>query len=299
MRRRLVLLLAIVGVMIGLVVAQTGHAFMMEPRQCDRGGLFDRTSSGGPNGMSYERRSAEIENDADQSNETLCQRAENRPRAYVFNENKNINPQFTLVGNNSQTNNQSNPTWIDQSQSAKAVQANLAFQSIWVNWARPGGYVGGGGPPIENDADQSNDNLTQTAYNRPEAWVFNKNVNFNPQFTLVGNNSQSNTQSNPTTIDQSQHAGAGQVNVTGQSIQLGTPIDPENDADQDNGTLNQQAHNEPKSVVGNKNVNFNPQFTLVGNNSQTNDQSNDTSIDQSQHAGAGQGNLAGQSIQLG
>ena len=61
----------------------------------------------------------------------------------------------------------------------------------------------------------------------------------------------------------------------------------------------QQATNEPKSKVENENVNFNPQFTLVGNNNETNHQENNTSVDQSQQAGALQLNVAGQSIGLG
>jgi hypothetical protein len=46
-------------------------------------------------------------------------------------------------------------------------------------------------------------------------------VNFNPQFTLVGDNSSSNTQSNSTSVDQSQSVGALQLNALTQSIGLG------------------------------------------------------------------------------
>ena len=124
-------------------------------------------------------------------------------------------------------------------------------------------------------------------------------MNFNPQFTLVGNNSSSNTQSNSTSIDQSQDVKAAQVNLAGQAIHVGPPIDPSNDADQSNGKLQQKATNEPHASVDNDNVNFNPQFTVVGNNSSSNTQSNSTSIDQSQHAGALQLNGVLQSIGLG
>ena len=72
---------------------------------------------------------------------------------------------------------------------------------------------------------------------------------------------------------------------------MGPPIDPSNDADQHNGKLEQEAKNKPQSSVENKNVNFNPQFTIVGDNN--------SSIDQSQHAGALQLNVLGQAIGLG
>lgn len=75
--------------------------------------------------------------------------------------------------------------------------------------------------PESNDADQKNGKLQQKATNEPHAGVDNENVNFNPQFTVVGDNSSSNTQSNTTSIDQSQHAGVLQLNVLGQSIGLG------------------------------------------------------------------------------
>jgi hypothetical protein len=88
-------------------------------------------------------------------------------------------------------------------------------------------------------------------------------------------------------------------NVAGQAIHVGPPIDPVNDADQSNGKLEQDARNEPKAFVHNDNVNFNPQFTLVGNNSSSNTQSNSTSVDQSQNAGALQLNGVLQSIGQG
>ena len=103
---------------------------------------------------------------------------------------------------------------------------------------------------MKNDADQTNEELNQNAKNEAFAFVFNKNVNFNPQFTLLGSNSSSNNQSNSTSIDQSQNVKAAQVNVAGQAIHVGPPIDPVNDADQSNGTLNQKAKNEPEAVVG-------------------------------------------------
>src|SRR5256886_12951701 len=74
---------------------------------------------------------------------------------------------------------------------------------------------------VSNEADQLNGKLCQDAKNEPHAWVDNDNKNFNPQFALVGNNDSSNTQSNSTSIDQSQNAGALQLNVAGQSIGLG------------------------------------------------------------------------------
>lgn len=92
---------------------------------------------------------------------------------------------------------------------------------------------------------------------------------------------------------------AGQLNLAGQSISWGPapPVDPESDADQSNGELEPKAENKPDAWVGQNNVNFNPQFTLVGNNSQTNYQGNNASVDQSQDAAALQGNVAGQWIQ--
>jgi hypothetical protein len=253
------------------------------------------------NGLHNNHSNGGVENDADQNNETLCQEAKNEPFAGVHNKNENKNPQFTLLGSNDSRNYQSNDTWIDQSQHAKAAQANVLWQGISVNGGPPGPglWNGGGGPPIENDADQNNEELDQEAKNEAFAWVGNKNVNFNPQFTLFGNNTSSNTQSNSTWIDQSQHVKAAQVNAGAQSIDVGPPIDPVNDADQNNEELDQEAKNEPHAFVDNKNVNFNPQFTLVGDNSSSNTQSNSTTIDQSQHAGALQLNVLGQSIDLG
>ena len=154
----------------------------------------------------------------------MCQEAKNEPFAWVKNKNKNFNPQFGLLfANNSSSNWQSNETWIDQSQNAKAAQANVLWQGISVNGgpAGTGLWNGGGGPPLKNDADQNNEELDQEAKNEPFAFVYNKNVNFNPQFTLVGNNSSSNTQSNSTSIDQSQNVGALQLNALAQSIGLG------------------------------------------------------------------------------
>ncbi|HMF84515.1 MAG TPA: hypothetical protein VKI01_14700 [Acidimicrobiia bacterium] len=103
---------------------------------------------------------------------------------------------------------------------AKAVQANVLWQGI----SAEGGsatWHGRGSPPLSNDADQSNHKLDQDAQNWASAWVDNKNVNFNPQFTLVGNNSATNDQANETAIDQSQQVGALQLNALTQSIGLG------------------------------------------------------------------------------
>ena len=307
-RRRIVALLAIVGATVGLAWSQTGHAFVMDGQrnQCEdnvRAPVLSRglwSGGGGYNGFHSDgyKSGGGLSNDAEQCNGTLYQKAYNKPKAYVFNKNFNIAPQIALLGVNRQWNDQSNSTAIDQSQHAKAVQSNSALQGIWANWGPPGGYVNGGGPPVENDADQSNRELSQRAYNKPKAYVFNKNFNLSPQIALLGSNSQDNTQSNSTAIDQSQEAKAGQFNVAGQEIGLGAPIDPVNDADQSNGFLSQEAKKEPKSVVGNGNFNVAPQIALLGHNSQTNDQSNSTAVDQSQQAGAAQGNVVGQLLQL-
>jgi hypothetical protein len=305
--RRVVLLLAVVGIMVGLVASQTGQAFeMMPPREqpCEeerRGPpvmWFGGTSS---DGYRFDGHKPELSNDADQCNGTLYQKAENKPDAYVWQKNFNKNPQFTLVGSNTQYNRQQNNLWLDQSQSAPATQANVLAQGIH-DGGPPGAWCGcGGGAPLSNDADQENQHLTNEAKNKPDAWVDQKNVNFNPQFTLVGNNYQDNRQQNNLWLDQSQNAPASQVNVAGQSIYRGPapPVDPENDADQTNGTLYQKAENKPDAWVDQKNVNFNPQFTLVGDNHQSNYQGNNASVDQSQDAGALQGNVAGQWIQQG
>jgi len=315
--RKIMLLLAVVGSTVGLVFSQTGFAGVVDGgghSECrESKPAYKMTLSSAWNGVGslwsdgmkdgkYDgkhKRGSEVENEADQSNGDLCQNAKNEPYATVLNENENKNPQFTLVGSNSEKNWQSNNTWIDQSQHANASQANVLWQGIWVADGPDGGRKHSHGSEIENDADQSNDRLNQNAENKPNALVGNENVNWNPQFTLVGSNYQYNKQSNNTWIDQSQQANASQANVAGQSIQVGNPIDPKNDADQSNGTLDQNAKNKPNAEVGNENVNFNPQFTLVGNNSQNNSQSNNTTIDQSQEANASQLNIAGQSISLG
>lgn len=305
--RKFVVLLAVVGATVAVVLTQTSAAFMSREQQCEENaratmlwsGVNDRYDGQKVvDGLQTQQSHALVENDAEQRNGKLCQEAKNEPFAGVHNKNFNKNPQFALLGSNDSSNTQSNETWIDQSQNAKAVQANVLWQGISVNHP-PAGWVGGGGPPLVNDAEQSNHKLEQDAKNEPFAWVGNKNVNFNPQFTLIGSNTSSNTQSNSTSIDQSQNAKAAQVNVAGQSIQVGPPIDPVNDADQSNGKLEQNAKNEPKAFVHNDNVNFNPQFTLVGNNSSSNTQSNSTSIDQSQNVGALQLNALTQSIGLG
>jgi hypothetical protein len=316
MRRKIVLLLATVGTAVGLVWSSPGHALMIDGQQCQRQRMLQPTSLNGRydgqkaygrqlDGKKVDGKPSDggLSNDAEQHNGTLCQNAYNKPKADVDNKNINKNPQFTLWGSNSQYNKQKNDTDIDQSQHANAVQANVLSQDISAGGGPPGPHSadGGGGAPLSNDADQSNRELNQDPYNHPKADVDNTNINFNPQFTLVGDNSQYNKQSNDTDIDQSQHANAAQVNVAGQSIEQrpAPPVDPRNDADQSNGTLDQHPTNKPKADVDNKNVNFNPQFTLVGSNHETNKQSNETEIDQSQHANAGQANLAGQSIQQG
>jgi hypothetical protein len=309
--RKFVVLLAVVGASVGVLFTQASSAFIMNGGHEQCGQEDPRALWSGMNlrydGQrmvdGYHKKShAFVENDAEQSNESLCQNAENKPFAGVHNKNKNFNPQFGLLfASNSSTNDQSNETWIDQSQHAKAAQANVLWQGISVNGGPPGPglWHGGGGPPLKNDAEQDNEELNQTAENKAFAWVGNKNVNFNPQFTLLGSNTSTNHQSNSTSIDQSQHVKAAQVNLGGQAIQVGPPIDPVNGAEQKNEELNQEAKNEPHAFVDNKNVNFNPQFTLVGNNTSSNTQSNTTSIDQSQHAGALQLNVLGQTIGLG
>ena len=53
-------------------------------------------------GYQQKEQHALVENDADQSNEELCQDAKNKPFAGVHNKNKNFNPQFGLLfANNS------------------------------------------------------------------------------------------------------------------------------------------------------------------------------------------------------
>ena len=306
--RKFVVLLAVVGASVAAVFTQTGFAGIEHEQQCQEArrapelwsGMNLRYDGGKMvDGWQKKQSHALVENDAEQRNERLCQEAKNEPEAFVFNKNFNKNPQFALLGVNDSSNSQSNETWIDQSQNAKAAQANVLWQGITVTHPPAGLWNGGGGPPLKNDADQTNEELNQKAKNEAFAFVFNKNVNFNPQFTLLGSNSSTNNQSNSTSIDQSQNVKAAQVNLAGQSIHVGPPIDPVNDADQSNGTLNQKATNKPEAVVGNKNVNFNPQFTLVGNNSSDNTQSNSTSIDQSQNAGALQLNGVLQTIGLG
>ena len=304
--RKFVVLLAVVGASVAAVFTQTGFAGIEHEQQCQENSREPLWS--GMNlrydgqkmvdGLQRKPSHALVENDADQSNERLCQDAKNEPSAWVHNENFNKNPQFALLGHNYSTNWQSNETWIDQSQNAKAVQANVLWQGISVNHP-PAGWVGGGGPPLKNDAEQDNGELNQSAKNEAFAWVGNKNLNFNPQLTLLGSNSSSNWQSNETSIDQSQNVKAAQVNVAGQAIHVGPPVDPVNDADQSNEGLNQTAENKPEAFVHNDNVNFNPQFTLVGSNSSSNTQSNSTSVDQSQNAGALQLNALTQSIGLG
>ena len=164
---------------------------------------------------------------------------------------------------------------------------------------------------LSNDAEQCNGTLYSEPKNEPDAYIYQKNENKNPQFTLVGNNYEYNKQKNNLWLDQSQNAPAAQLNVAGQSIADhggapganafhgggGAPLS--NDTDQENQHLKQKAENKPDAYLGQKNFNFNPQFTLVGNNSQTNYQGNNASVDQSQDAGATQGNLVGQSIQQG
>jgi hypothetical protein len=311
MIRRIVWLLAIVGVMVGLVVSQTGHAFMEIPRQqpCEEerrgppatwfGGGSADTQSGGnfvgrPGG-------GELSNDADQCNGNIKQWGVNKPCADVDQKNKNFNPQFTLKGNNYQYNKQRNEADIDQSQEQEAAQVNAAGQSIVANEG-PGSYSGGGGgAPLKNDADQTNQGIYQGAWNQPYTDLDQKNINFNPQFTVWGNNTEYNRQKNEADIDQSQEQEAAQVNATGQSIWRGPapPVDPVNDADQSNGGIYQGAYNRPHTDLDQKNINFNPQVTVFGSNSQSNYQSNDADIDQSQEQEAAQANFAGQSLQQG
>ena len=228
--RKFVALLAIVGATVVVALSQTGGAFIdggqqscQENRKPEAAALWSGMNlryDGHKMVDAYHKKSDGVSNDADQRNGKLCQEAKNEPHAWVDNDNKNINPQFTLVGGNDSWNNQSNATWIDQSQDANAVQANALWQGVTVNHP-PGSWLGGGGPRLSNDADQKNGKLEQEAKNKPFAWVDNDNVNFNPQFTLVGNNSSTNNQSNETSIDQSQQAGALQLNVLGQAIGLG------------------------------------------------------------------------------
>ena len=312
--RKFIALLAIVGATFVVAMSQTSGAFLdgREQQPCQEDNVRPATMTlaspwsgsvrwdGIDGKKSYDGKKShdEVSNDANQCNGKIDQEAKNKPFAWVDNKNINKNPQFALVGSNDSWNNQSNETWIDQSQHAKAVQANVLWQGVSVN-GDSATWHGRGGPSLSNDADQSNHKIDQDAQNWAFAWVDNKNVNFNPQFTLVGNNSSWNNQSNQTAIDQSQSVKAAQVNVAGQAIQVGPPIDPSNNADQSNGKIDQDAENKPHAGVDNKNVNFNPQFTVVGNNSSTNNQSNQTAIDQSQQVGALQLNALSQTIGLG
>ncbi len=306
--RKFVALLAIVGATVVVALSQTSGAFIdgghEQPCQENnrRPMLMDGLTREVPwsDGVaSFGKKShSEVSNDADQCNGKLEQDAHNSPFAWIDNKNINKNPQFALLGANDSTNDQSNSTWLDQSQNVKGAQVNLLWQGISVNHA-PAAWLGGGGPPLSNDADQKNEKLEQDASNWAFSWVDNKNVNFNPQFTLLGSNTSTNTQSNETSIDQSQNVKAAQVNVAGQSIRVGPPIDPSNDADQSNGKLEQEAWNKPHAFVDNKNVNFNPQFTLLGSNTSNNTQSNDTSVDQSQNVAGIQLNGVLQTIGLG
>src|SRR2546421_7588096 len=138
--RKFVVLLAVVGSTIAVVLSQTSGAFVIDggrEQSCqeksreatlwsglnlryDGNKVFDGVQKESDGGIS---------NDAEQHNGKLCQDAKNEPHAWVDNDNFNKNPQFALVGNNDSWNSQSNDTWIDQSQNAKAVQVNGALQS--------------------------------------------------------------------------------------------------------------------------------------------------------------------------
>ena len=318
MIRRVIALLAVVGVTVAIALSQSGNAFVSPPdgerNACEEEvrrdmnlPLYGGKYSGGNNfdGKHSDNKHSGggLSNEAEQCNGTLHQKAKNKPVAVVVPVNANVVPQLTLVGDNHQANKQSNNTWIDQSQHVKAAQVNAAFQNIWDGGgaAGPNAFRGGGGAPLSNEADQSNHELEQKATNKPLAAVVPINANVAPQLTLVGDNYQVNKQSNNTWIDQSQQAKAAQVNVAGQSIeqQPAPPIDPTNDADQSNGSLEQKATNKPLAAAVPINANVAPQVTLVGDNHQFNGQSNNTGIDQSQDAGAFQGNFAGQLIQQG
>src|SRR2546430_15134326 len=162
--REFVVLLAIVGATVAVALSQAGSAIMDGGREqpCQekqREAVFTRglSPSGSSSGMNlrYDGRrvvdgvqkqpDGGVSNEADQRNGKLCQDAKNEPHASVDNDNKNFNPQFALVGSNDSTNDQSNDTWIDQSQNAKAVQANVLWQGISAKHP-PAGWWGGGGP---------------------------------------------------------------------------------------------------------------------------------------------------------
>lgn len=297
--RRVIGLLAIVAASVGLLLSQTSSAFMIDERQpCaeDRG-----RGGGGFAGANFVGgRNEGLKNDADQCNGQIKQWGVNKPYADVDQKNFNIGPQYSMKGNNYQYNRQWNDADIDQSQEQEAAQVNVAGQSISENRG-PGTYVGGGGAPLKNDADQENQAIYQGAWNQPYLDLDQKNINFSPQYSVLGDNYQYNKQGNDADIDQSQEQEAAQVNVAGQSIQRGTapPVDPENDADQSNGSIWQGAYNRPHTDLDQKNINFSPQMTVWGDNHQSNYQSNDADVDQSQEQEAAQGNFAGQSIQQG
>jgi hypothetical protein len=308
--RRIVWLLAVVGAMVGLVFSQTGNAVMIPPHeeqpcQEDRrppptfwtGGTY----VGQPNGG--------LSNDADQCNGEIKQWGVNKPYADIDQKNKNESPQYTMYGDNYQYNKQKNEADIDQSQEQEAFQGNFAFQEIATNeqppWTGNGEASplvnGGGGAPLSNDADQTNESIDQHAWNQPYLDLEQKNKNVSPQMTVWGDNYQYNKQSNEADVDQSQEQEAAQVNFAAQSIErnVAPPVDPENDADQTNESIDQGAYNHPYTDLEQKNINASPQVTVWGDNYQSNHQSNDADVDQSQEQEAAQANFAGQSIQEG
>jgi hypothetical protein len=286
--RRIGWLLAAVVATVGLALAQPALATSPGMQPCKAQDMQKTWSPGGSS------------NEARQCNGTLNQTSTNTPLATVGNSNVNGATGPWIGGG--YENEQSNSTWIDQSQRANAAQVNAAYQSISTSPQHedPSGWYsdgGGGSSNLENQAHQTNGDLTQTSTNTPLATVGNSNVNASPQASVWGSNYQSNEQSNSTSIDQSQHANAAQVNLAGQSIQQGSPSkDPSNSVDQSNGKLTQTSTNDPLATVANSNVNASPQASVWGSNHQYNEQSNSTSIDQSQHTNAAQVNLAGQSI---
>src|SRR5437763_9761429 len=162
--RKFVVLLAVVGSTIAVVLSQTSGAFVMDGgrEQSCQENIKERVLWSGVN-LRYDgnkvfdgvRKDGGISNDADQHNGKLCQDAKNEPHAWVHNENKNFDPQFALVGNNNSWNSQSNDTWIDQSQNAKAVQENALWQGISMNQNKTGA-IGGGATVQTKERDQKN-----------------------------------------------------------------------------------------------------------------------------------------------
>src|SRR3954447_2281786 len=256
--RRMMLLAAtlVAGMALGLTQTVAGAGTIKDP--CASDSMIPLLVSDG--GLS---------NTARQCNSNLSQQSSNTAVAVVPNANDpTVSPQSTVQGSNTEENDQSNKGKVNQEQETNGAQVNFLRQSI-VGWV-PATV------PVFNDADQSNQGLSQGVMNTPVAAVANSNPDASPQSTVLGDNSQRNDQSNRTYVDQEQETNGAQVNALSQSIVEETPpkVDPSNDADQSNQDLSQHALNAPVASIANSNVDTSPQTTVVGNNSQENEQTN-------------------------